>query len=643
MNCPACSAPLPDGSAFCTTCGHRMIPSGGGPTVPGGPGNTGGAAGAPGEVNRPSTNYAATGAIVDGKYTIERVLGEGGMGVVYLARELHTNIQVVLKAVRGEIAHRADMRERTLAEGRALARIDHPNVVQLKAVVVEGGRMWLVMQFVEGESLEDLIQRHIQQRLPMQLPEVLGVFRQILAGVAAAHNEGVIHRDLKPANILIRRKDNCVKVTDFGIAKGEDDAQKGKGQTQGIIGSLFYMSSEQVRGQRDLDRRVDIYALGIVLFEMLTGQVPFNSDNTFELLRMHVEGVMPSVLQVRPDLPPQIDQIIQKACAKDREHRYHSCEEFQAAVDAFQASIGLGPAQGAPLTSALPQMGAPMPMGAPMGAPMPMGGGRTQIPSQPLVPGMMGHAPGTITGQPAVYTAQAPRPKSNVGLFVGIGGIAAAGATVGILFATGVLGGGDGNATATDSTPSAHTTTTKQSTTQSPPTTGGGVTTTSSPATSSGGPAKSPLEALVGIWRDEGSGRVLEGFVRSAGDAVELRVTDASQFREEDYQANEVRFVLKPAPDGPTVFYVEDRRRPRPPNKMSYDSSSARATCLAIYADARGAPFVAHLDGDRLELQVAKIAPGPANFQVVGTEVIGCKDLERLDVVAAPATLVRGR
>ena len=195
-----------------------------------------------------STGYLANGTLVDGKYPIERVLGEGGMGVVYLARDIHTETSVVVKSIRAEFADAPEFRARTLAEGRALARIDHPNVVRLNAVVVEPAALYLVMQFIDGEPLDKMIERHVAARRPSRSSEALSIFRMILQGVGAAHAEGLIHRDLKPANVLIRKKDGVAKVTDFGIAKGEEDAKAGRGVTKGIIGSLSYMAPEQVRG-----------------------------------------------------------------------------------------------------------------------------------------------------------------------------------------------------------------------------------------------------------------------------------------------------------------------------------------------------------------------------------------------------------
>src|SRR5258708_32973114 len=137
------------------------------------------------------------------------------------------------------------------------------------------------MRFIDGEALDHMLERYVAAQTAMPIPFVLSIFRMVLRGVGAAHGEGLIHRDLKPANILIRKKDGVAKVTDFGIAKGEEDAKAGRGVTKGIIGSLSYMAPEQVRGQRDLDKRIDVYALAILLFELIMGRAPFDAPSDY--------------------------------------------------------------------------------------------------------------------------------------------------------------------------------------------------------------------------------------------------------------------------------------------------------------------------------------------------------------------------
>jgi serine/threonine-protein kinase len=357
--CPKCAADAGDGVAFCGECG---APLGVTATVPGEPAAAALEADPPDSLDGAPPGRASGGsrgprepagppaarALVDRKYEIGRLLGEGGMGVVYLARDVHTGTDVVLKAVRAELAHRADIRERTLSEGRSLARIDHPNVVQLKAVVAEGDELWLVMQYVEGQSLDKLIAAHVASGEPLPVEEALRLFRQIVQGIAAAHAEGVIHRDLKPANVLVRRKDGVAKVTDFGIAKSTDDAREGRVHTKGIIGSVWYMSPEQVTGRRDLDVRVDVYALGILLYELLVGRVPFDADSDYDIMRLQAEAPLPRVAEQRPDVPRALDELLQKACAKRREDRFATCGELLAALDRVEgAARDRGTAEGA--------------------------------------------------------------------------------------------------------------------------------------------------------------------------------------------------------------------------------------------------------------------------------------------------------
>jgi serine/threonine-protein kinase len=270
--------------------------------------------------------------LIDGKYEVERVLGEGAMGIVYLAHDAATDTKVVVKSIRAEFADNPEFQGRAIDEGRALAHIDHPNVVRLNAVVVEQGQLYLVMQYIEGNSLERLIEAYRAQGAQVPLDEAVRLFRMMVQGVAAAHHEGVIHRDIKPANILVRAKDGVVKVSDFGIAKTGAAFRTGRQRTVGVVGSPAYMAPEQRAGIPDLDRRADIYSLGIVFFELLTGTLPFVAATASELFRLHSEAALPSVCRLRPELPPGIDAILARACAKDRRDRFSTCEELDAAL-----------------------------------------------------------------------------------------------------------------------------------------------------------------------------------------------------------------------------------------------------------------------------------------------------------------------
>jgi len=551
------------------------------------------------------------GTVIDGKYRVERVLGEGGMGVVYVARAITTEVDVVLKAVRPEIAHRQDVRQRTLAEGRALARIDHPNVVQLKSVVTGGDQLWLVMQYIEGESLEDTIVRHAQARTPMAVGEVLRIFRQVVAGVGAAHDEGVIHRDLKPANILIRAKDGVVKVTDFGIAKPEEDARAGRGETKGIIGSFHYMSPEQVMGRRDLDRRVDIYALGIVLYEMLVGAPPFTADNTFDILRQQVELPMPDPRTYRADVPAALCAVIERACAKDREQRYSSCAQLAAALEGIERQSGVAPTQYQPPApaAALPAVSqaAYAKTVQPFAAP-------AQLAPAPGAPAMTPTPQfGTLTAQPATVAPHRGRGGSWWIAIPVLALLVLGGGTVLLMSAMGDhTSDGDSDETEeTDEGPAVH------------------------PKPSA---EPTPLGRLEGGWVSD-SGRRLRAVV--VGSAVEFQVVDASQFSAQGYHVGEARFVLRPVEGARDAFVVEDRIRPVPPTGHHYDSANARSTCLASWTQADGRPLGAVLNAGRLDVEFAKIEPTVRNFDLSGRSVLSCRGLEKLPATRLPVVFRR--
>ncbi|WP_437680460.1 serine/threonine-protein kinase [Sorangium sp. So ce131] len=644
--CPACNAENPGSARFCVTCGSPLAAPGaadvatrspsaapGGPTatVPGQPlpeallpeallseddahhasqppPEVGGAdaprrAPAPQVVPAPLAGslprrvpggHLPAGTLVDQKYVIERVLGEGGMGVVYLARDVHTGLHVVLKAVRQELGHRPDVRARTLAEGRALAQIDHPNVVHLKAVVAERDELWLVMQYIDGESLEQKLSRYAEERRPMPLPEALSIFRQIASGISAAHHEGVIHRDLKPANVLIRAKDGVAKVTDFGIAKAEADALAGRGLTKGIIGSLYYMSPEQVLGQRALDKRVDIYALGVVLYEMLVGRVPFDAESDVEIMRLHAEVPLPSVSAARRDVPPELDALLQKACAKDRADRFASCEEMLAALD----------------TIARPTR--------PVPSSPPLAGSSRPPPAATTVDEARDAAlsPGAALGNKPSRSPRARRPW----LAIGAGVLAIAGGAA-ALRALGVLDGQrDGR---------------RQ----------GAAPQLSPPAASASGAAAdagaseppSPLAALAGLW--VGNGRELEAVL--AGEALEFRVRRPEQFAPQEYEEGEARFSLREIPGEAGVFAVEDRIRFIAPEGGKFDPARSRGTCQDVRSAVDDRPLRASFDGARLSVEFAKIEPSARNFVMERNRVVSCVGLSALPATRVVSTLTR--
>lgn len=283
----------------------------------------------------PVSGLLRPGQLFDGKYHIERQIGAGGMSVVYLATEVTLDTHVVIKALLPHLSHQPGVRERLLREAKALARIDHPNVVGLKSVVTVGAELFLVMEYVEGHDLAAGIEQWKTAGRPAPR-ELLSLFFAILDGVEAAHQSGIIHRDIKPSNVLLRGRDGRVKVTDFGIAKTASDGDHQL--TSGMIGTLFYMAPEQLKADPTIDTRADLYALGVMLFEMLTGRVPFHAASSYEVARQHIQVPFPSLRDRAPELPldadalAMLDVVLTRACAKEREHRYATCDELRQAL-----------------------------------------------------------------------------------------------------------------------------------------------------------------------------------------------------------------------------------------------------------------------------------------------------------------------
>lgn len=273
-------------------------------------------------------------------YRIEKLLGQGGMGEVYLG--VHTEIgrKVAIKVISPHLARDPKIQERFKREALILAKLNHPNIVQLYdywARPEEG--LFLIMEYVEGISLDRYIHRVVRGPLPPR--QALHIFFQVLDAFQYAHDNGVIHRDIKPSNILIRN-DNVVKVLDFGIARivtpdptsgGEELVLTRTGTT---LGTVSYMSPEQLRAKSpsDIDHRSDIYSLGIVLFEMLTGREMYDRSqlSEFDILVKIASEPPPSLTELNPKIAPDFEPILQKALAKKREERFQSCQEFSAAL-----------------------------------------------------------------------------------------------------------------------------------------------------------------------------------------------------------------------------------------------------------------------------------------------------------------------
>jgi formylglycine-generating enzyme required for sulfatase activity len=339
MLCPNCSRPHLPGVMSCDHCGHQLPVSSMAAT---GARQTGADTG-------PSPSSGGhdplLGRVLGGQYKVVEMLGQGGMGVVYRAE---SNVgDVVVKTLRVDAGVGSQARMRIRSEAVAQCKVAHTNVVQFRALYEDGADLFLIMEYVRGPSLEQVIQDHAQSATPIGLGEALRIFREVVSGVDAAHRKGVIHRDIKPSNVLIDDESGgTAKVTDFGIAKNEQDAIVGKGITQGPIGSPLYMAPEQIVAG-SVDKRADVYALGILLFEMLTARPPFDGDSQYAISTQHLQAPFPSVRTYRPEVPAVIDEVLARACAKKPEDRFAGCTELLEALRGIEAPAGEAPVRGA--------------------------------------------------------------------------------------------------------------------------------------------------------------------------------------------------------------------------------------------------------------------------------------------------------
>ncbi len=262
---------------------------------------------------------------VIGDYKIQRKAGAGGMGVVYQGIHIRLEQLVAIKDLAPELASNPEMRRRFIREARIQAQLNHPNVVNVHNLLEHQGHLLLVMEFVEGETLDKLI----QEGGALPYDRAVDISRQVLEALSFMHSKGVIHRDLKPGNIMITG-DGRVKVTDFGIAK----ATKEKGHTRsGVrLGTLWYMSPEQVKG-KPVDARSDLYAMGITLFQMVTGKLPFFGNSDFEIMKAHTEVPPPNPKKIKRDMPKPLAGLILKLLEKKPDRRFQTAEEVLKALD----------------------------------------------------------------------------------------------------------------------------------------------------------------------------------------------------------------------------------------------------------------------------------------------------------------------
>lgn len=263
---------------------------------------------------------------LNNRYELKELIGTGGTAHVYLAYDLFLNREVSVKVLRYDFSQEERALERFHREAKAISEVTHENIVSLYDVDTDGTYHYIVMEYIDGMDLK----KYLKQNFPLSLLEIVDLMKQIVSAVKYAHYCGVIHRDLKPQNILVRR-DGTVKITDFGIAKGLNEASMT--QTNTLVGSIHYLSPEQARGQ-SATHQSDIYALGIIFYELIMGVVPFSSDSAVSIAMKHFQEPLPSLVKyAKQNVPQSVENIVLKACAKKPENRFVSADEMLIALN----------------------------------------------------------------------------------------------------------------------------------------------------------------------------------------------------------------------------------------------------------------------------------------------------------------------
>ncbi|AKP66709.1 Stk1 family PASTA domain-containing Ser/Thr kinase [Companilactobacillus ginsenosidimutans] len=263
------------------------------------------------------------GYLVGNRYEIIRTLGEGGMANVYLANDTKTNEKVAVKALRYDLQDDESVKRRFEREAKATGTLSHPNIVNVLDVCNDNGNQYIIIEYVHGPNLK----KYIRDNFPIPYHEVVSIMEQICSAVAEAHAHGIIHRDLKPENILVDDSKHPiqVKVSDFGIALALSD--RSITRTNSLLGSVHYMSPEQIRGGSATELS-DIYALGIILFELLAKTVPFKGDTAVAVAMKHSQEEIPDLQKIDPNIPQSLENVVLKATAKDAKQRYQSVKDM---------------------------------------------------------------------------------------------------------------------------------------------------------------------------------------------------------------------------------------------------------------------------------------------------------------------------
>jgi len=378
------------------------------------------------------------GDLIGVRYRIESLLGKGGMGAVYAAKNQATGRAVAIKWMLPGAARSKESLARFLAEARATAKIEHPNVIQILDVGQDGDAPFLVMERLRGQSLAERLQQG-----PLTIEDTLDVMIDSCKGVHEAHLEGIIHRDLKPDNIfLCQGKDGSKrppKVLDFGISKLYDDDAPGVGgapmtKTGIAMGTPWYMSPEQINAAGQPDARYDVYAMGVVLYECIAGRPPYDADGLFELVQQIAAGQPPPLRSRAPHCPPDLEAVTLRAMSANREYRHQNMKELVAELEGIRARVRAGqPAPHVPVTSGHGYH-TPAPSTGPHGGyaqtPASGAGYHTPAPQTGPMPSGGVHPSGGLHPPSGGYAAPAKRGGGGgiaIGLAVGLIGVAIVG------------------------------------------------------------------------------------------------------------------------------------------------------------------------------------------------------------------------
>jgi serine/threonine-protein kinase len=468
VNCPHCQAPVVADARFCPACGKATSPTESGSGWPP-------ASGAPDNLS---------GREIAGRYRINKKLGEGGMGAVYRGEQISLKRSVAVKLLRPELSQNQMILQRFNAEAQAVAKLSHPNTVNIYDFGQDSdGTLFIAMEYIEGKSLREAI----QQEGPFSVTRALAIALQVAAALSDAHAQGIVHRDLKPDNVMLQargKQKDVVRVLDFGIAKLRDEnrsTQAAMTQQGDMLGTPQYMAPEQIKGEA-IDGRTDVYALGCMIYEMVTARLPFEGTTIMAMLSKHlVEDPIPPT-QRRPELnlPPALDQLILQAMQKEPKDRAANMEAFADQMGALLGQLppdpnsmnrsgALSMQQGAvagvptpppsafrPMTPpppgpasaaftpatpfpAAPAPGFPPPMGPPPGVPYAPAPASQPAPaySPPPIAATQPVAPAFVPPPPPVApTAIVSRPKSKAPIYALVGLLAVGGGGAGIYFAT---------------------------------------------------------------------------------------------------------------------------------------------------------------------------------------------------------------